>query len=148
MVLALWFGQVSHQCLGDLANYVVLGCPDCQGNQCEPRVSYRCSLEVRSFIDLLLGEVIEFMDDSVCAEQVPFEGGRQSVHEALQELTESFACYGIGILPKAVDAKAFCPSSCGGSCGHSHQCGNRIAGRLVATKSAGEIPQPCCSTGS
>ena len=58
------------------------------------RVSYRCSREIRSFTDQLLGEVTEFMDDDLCAEGAHFDGGRQCLNEAMDELFGSCACYG------------------------------------------------------
>lgn len=77
------------------SNYVVLGCPDCRGGACEPRVVYRCWRDARTFADRLLGEVVEFMDETICTESLTCDGKRVSIEEALAALAHSHACYGV-----------------------------------------------------
>ncbi len=77
-------------------NFVVLGNPDYQGVECEPRVAYRCGGEIKAFTDQLLGEVREFMSEELCIEGLICSGGRQSLLETLEAVENLHVSYGSG----------------------------------------------------
>ena len=84
------------------SNYVVLGCPDCEGEVSEPRAGYRSIEDAKSFCDELLGEVEMFYSPSL------FSGscdGKRAEVEALLERLECTASGYHGFLREAGDCE-------------------------------------------
>lgn len=54
----------------------------------EPRAGLRCIEDVRSFTDELLGEVIEFMDETVCTDSIVCDGSREGIEAAIERLSQ------------------------------------------------------------
>lgn len=77
-------------------NYVVLGCPDCDGGTYEPRTSFRCGNDVRDFADRMLGEVAEFGSASLMSGRLAMRSSRHAVEEALRQTSRSAAGYVAG----------------------------------------------------
>ena len=111
-------------------NFVVLGNPDYQGMECEPRVAYRCGGEIKAFTDQLLGEVREFMSEELCTEELTCSGGRQSLLETLEAVGNLHGSYGSG---------SKLPDSLTGTLGSAISV---VADRVAIPETAGTV-DPC-----
>ena len=111
-------------------NFVVLGNPDYQGVECEPRVAYRCGGEIKAFTDQLLGEVREFMCEELCIEELICSGGRQSLLETLEAVENLHGGYGSG---------SKLPDSLTGTLGSAISV---VADRVAIPETAGTV-NPC-----
>ena len=73
-------------------NFIVLGCPDCEGWSTEPQAIFRGADDVRPLADALLGEVVEFSSLELISGRLTCKGGRAAVEEVFERLK----CTGFG----------------------------------------------------